>query len=416
MSDFASDQVCTPVREPDKATAALSASGEESAGPTHGIALCLSGGGYRAMIFHLGVVWRLNEAGALRKLARVSSVSGGSITAAVLGMNWSALGFGPSGVANAFQSMVVEPVRSMADQTVDEWSILRGIFLPGTIADKVTAAYAKALFGSKTLQDLPSDAEGPRFVINATNVQTGALFRFSRPYLADWRVGMVKNPTTSLATAVAASSAFPPVLSPLTLKLDPATVLPLQGADLNTSDPAFRASPTLSDGGVYDNLGLETAFKHYTTLLVSDAGQKMNPEPKPAGDWARHSVRIMNLLDNQVRTLRKRQLIGAFEATAGSDQRRDGAYWAIRSQFADFANGASPPLTDPLSLLTYDPSALAGIPTRLKQLPAAVQEKLINWGYAICDTGLRRHAAPALSAFGISIAMPLGLPYPAAGL
>ena len=31
--------------------------------PSPGLALCLSGGGYRAMLFHLGVVWRLNEAG-----------------------------------------------------------------------------------------------------------------------------------------------------------------------------------------------------------------------------------------------------------------------------------------------------------------------------------------------------------------
>ena len=48
--------------------------------PDHGTALCLSGGGYRAMIFHVGVLWRLDEAGLLSQLDRVSSVSGGSIT------------------------------------------------------------------------------------------------------------------------------------------------------------------------------------------------------------------------------------------------------------------------------------------------------------------------------------------------
>src|SRR5208282_640505 len=51
-----------------------------------GTALCLSGGGYRAMLFHLGSLWRLNEAGLLRKLNRISSVSGGSITAGMLGL------------------------------------------------------------------------------------------------------------------------------------------------------------------------------------------------------------------------------------------------------------------------------------------------------------------------------------------
>lgn len=43
-------------------------------------------GGYRAMVFHLGVLIRLNEVGLLRWLGRVSSVSGGSITAGVLGL------------------------------------------------------------------------------------------------------------------------------------------------------------------------------------------------------------------------------------------------------------------------------------------------------------------------------------------
>src|ERR1044071_680506 len=46
--------------------------------PEPGMALCLSGGGYRAMLFHTGVLWRLYEAGVLRDVKRISSVSGGS--------------------------------------------------------------------------------------------------------------------------------------------------------------------------------------------------------------------------------------------------------------------------------------------------------------------------------------------------
>ena len=56
--------------------------------PQQGLALCLSGGGYRAMLYHLGGLSRLNEAGILPKLKRVSSVSGGSIAAGVLGYKW----------------------------------------------------------------------------------------------------------------------------------------------------------------------------------------------------------------------------------------------------------------------------------------------------------------------------------------
>ena len=65
----------------------------------------------------------------------------------------------------------------------------------------------------------------------------------------------------------------------------------------------------LTDGGVYDNLGLETAWKRYKTILVSDAGGQMAAEEEPKSDWARHSYRVLNLVDNQVRSLRKRQAI-----------------------------------------------------------------------------------------------------------
>ena len=77
-----------------------------------GIGLCLSGGGYRAMLFHLGVFWRLAELGylgterrhgkhgELGSLQRVSSVSGGSITAGVLGLAWNRLDVDSPGVGN----------------------------------------------------------------------------------------------------------------------------------------------------------------------------------------------------------------------------------------------------------------------------------------------------------------------------
>ena len=64
-----------------------------------GTALCLSGGGYRAMLFHVGALWRLNELGYLTRLDRVSSVSGGSITAGCLAVGWRDLRFDGAGTA-----------------------------------------------------------------------------------------------------------------------------------------------------------------------------------------------------------------------------------------------------------------------------------------------------------------------------
>ena len=84
-----------------------------------GLALCLSGGGYRAMLFHLGALWRLNELGFLPRLDRVSSVSGGSITAGALGHGWSRLALDEQGVAREFVGAVVDPLRGLAGRTID---------------------------------------------------------------------------------------------------------------------------------------------------------------------------------------------------------------------------------------------------------------------------------------------------------
>src|SRR5215813_5032005 len=64
------------------------------------------------------------------------------------------------------------------------------------------------------------------------------------------------------------------------------------------TDP-YDSRVVLTDGGVYDNLGLETVWKRYDTVLVSDGGGKMKPEPEPHGDWPRHARRVLSLVDNQ---------------------------------------------------------------------------------------------------------------------
>ena len=366
--------------------------------PEHGIALCLSGGGYRAMLFHLGAIWRLNELGYLQQLKRVSSVSGGSITAGVLGHRWANLAFDSRRIATRFDAEIVTPIRALASKTIDEGAVLGGILLPGSIADKVTEAYRRHLFDTATLQDLPPEPPGPRFVINATNVQTGVLFRFSRPYLADYRVGRILNPKVELAVAVAASSAFPPVLSPLRIEF-PAEAWQSSGhghEDLHREP--FTTDVVLSDGGVYDNLGLETAWKRYDTILVSNGGGKMSPQPEPKGDWVRHALRINEIIDNQVRSLRVRQVIGSFQTGE-----RKGAYWGIRTDVADFG------MADALPCPVEQTLALAATKTRLQRLEPAVQERLINWGYASCDAAMRRHLEPAA-------ARPGGFPYPDAGV
>ena len=182
--------------------------GEADRTPDEGVALCLSGGGYRAMLFHAGSVWRLGELGLLPTLKRVSSVSGGSFTAGVLGMSWKKLGFDSSGVPRNLVTELIDPLRAIASRTIDVSSVVSGAAWFGSVADHLVERLRKHLFAGATLQDLPADDEGPRFDLNATNVQSGSLWRFSRRYMADYRVGEVKDPDVPLAVAVAASKPF----------------------------------------------------------------------------------------------------------------------------------------------------------------------------------------------------------------
>ena len=120
--------------------------------PEEGMALCLSGGGYRAMVFHIGVIWRLYDAGLLESIKRISSVSGGSITAGVLALAWPKLSFDPARSGADFVTHVVGPLRRMAETTIDSGSVIAGALLPGTISDKVTNHYQTSSDANSRLQ------------------------------------------------------------------------------------------------------------------------------------------------------------------------------------------------------------------------------------------------------------------------
>ena len=375
--------------------------------PQFGVGLTLSGGGYRAMLFHLGSLWRLNELGILPKLEQISSVSGGSITAGVLGMNWEALGLNdkPSASKEDFIRLVANPLRAMASRNIDVSSALLGVLGPGTAGDWVARAYNKRLFRGATLKDLPNR---PLFVINATNVQSGALWRFTKFYMWDYKVGKVENPDISLAVAVAASSAFPPFLSPMVLHLDPSKFKPRSGQQKfdktgNVLDDTFRGKIILTDGGIYDNLGLETVWKNYTTVLVSDAGGRIEASAIRKLNWFHHLADVLSWTDNQVRSLRKRQLWDSLNLSSRHSGGRDGAYWGIYPK----STGYNATLKCPPAHTV----ALAKTPTRLKRLCGVHQERLINWGYASCDAEVTKRC-PQLLPPSIPLAV---FPYPNSG-
>ena len=276
-------------------------------------------------------------------------------------------------------------MRALAGRTVDATSVIAGALTPDTISERVAKAYRRHLFGDATLQDLP---DHPRFVINATSVQSGVLFRFSKPYMADWRVGRVNRPDRRARRRRGGLVGVP--ARPLPLRARPARRdwIDEEGNDLGHGE--YRERAVLSDGGVYDNLGLETAWKACRTVLVSDAGGQMAAEPDPDHDWGRHLFRVLGVIDNQVRSLRKRQSRRRVQRQASARAPTG----ASARDIADFD------LADALPAPHAATMALATLSTRLARLDDVVQERLINWGYAACDAGMRAHVDPALPAPG----------------
>src|SRR5947208_336883 len=112
----------------DIATRAAPNAGQERRDPK--LAIALSGGGYRAMLFHLGALRRLNEFGLLSVMDRLSTVSGGSVAGAVLGLRWPEITFDEGGVGSGFET-VERDVLAIADRTIDVRCGLVGL-LPWT--------------------------------------------------------------------------------------------------------------------------------------------------------------------------------------------------------------------------------------------------------------------------------------------
>ena len=268
--------------------------------PGRGWCLCLSGGGFRATLFHLGVVQRLNELGILAKLSTITSVSGGSILNGLLASRWSDLRLAADGTFENLLEVVAAPIREFCSKDL-RTRLLFGTRLnpfnwPTLARDRFSVsanflAEAYEPFFNARLADLPAPgANTPRFVFCSTNVGSGACWHFhSGPNarMGDFYFGYLNVGNVRVSDAVAASSAFPPGFSALRLAIP-------QGVEISRVDPwgelratsakrtstAARGVKMLTDGGVYDNLGVEPVWRTYETLLVSDAGRPFESTDK----------------------------------------------------------------------------------------------------------------------------------------
>ena len=419
------------------------------------LALALSGGGYRAMLFHVGTLRRLNDAGLMPRLALVSSVSGGSITAAYLAHRWRDLQFDEENRATNFVEVIEAPLRAMARTTLDIPSVLTGILPFASSAGEQVRKLDENLFHRALLADIVPGGQTdvrtarsrPLFVINATNLQTGELWQF-RPTAIGGPITQWTPPgNVLLSQAVAASSGFPPFLSPLRLDLsawgaesewhdcnefrdnpygvayrhEPGRQLPEDGA----TRASFRKEVQLIDGGVRDNLGIGTieeinrlrrlgGIEIATATLISDGGTTTPLEPSPSANWLGQSLRVLHLLSDQPDEVRVASIIRAGSARlrgfgwaatapvgcsetpppaalqaarrrAATDPADAYAYWSIR-RYPKFHLGFECP-GDP-RWMSDEVRELAAVPTAFRAMPDALQARLVNWGYLAAHHGL----------------------------
>jgi predicted acylesterase/phospholipase RssA len=224
------------------------------------LGLALSGGGFRASLYHLGLIRFLRDAGLLSQVSHITAVSGGSILAAHLVLNWGRYNGSTNefdAAASAFLSIVRLDVRNRITRRFPLNVPLRwGLRLLGRSHRKLTRTglleyhYEKYLYGDTSLFELP---ESPQLHLLATNLSEGCLCSFNRNGLlmvrrqpgGKVRIDRIHAGLATVAMAVAASSAFPGFFPPLELT----------GADVGASAGEFGRQ-AYTDGGVFDNLGV----------------------------------------------------------------------------------------------------------------------------------------------------------------
>lgn len=314
------------------------------------IGLALSGGGFRAAAFHLGVFRKLREMDLLWKVDLLTCVSGGSIAGAFLALNW--------GDDDAIDRLE----RYLRTASIAVSSVIGGVLDPfsGRL-DKLAKSYERDLFGKQTLDALK---DGPRIYFNSTNMSTGNMFFFVaggglNSEMGEHELGVEPAGGFRISRAVAASSAFPPVFPPMKIK-----------------DKDYPASMgeyvTLTDGGVYDNLGVNPLFRTQRNridyAIVSDGGKPFMIDETPTEAGTIVLKEAIGILMEQVRGLQFKRL----ELSHAAGQGPKSIWFSIDSREGEVNPG--------------DAVFASSIRTNLKKLDTAEMDVLMRHAGGLLDS------------------------------
>ena len=251
------------------------------------IGLALSGGGFRATLYHLGLIRFLRDAAILRDVSHITSVSGGSIIAAHLALHWDRYNGSEADFDAAAAELLAFVSLDVRNRILRRYPLAMVLRLPRRFVGRSNRKlkrtglleyhYEQYLYGDRSVFELP---ETPQLHILATNLSEGRLCSFNREGLwnirreraGGFRIDRVNVGLATVSMAVAASSAFPGFFPPMLLT----------EKDVGATSGAFGRQ-SFTDGGVFDNLGVRMFHflaksasaepLRWDGVLVSDTGK-----------------------------------------------------------------------------------------------------------------------------------------------
>ncbi len=375
------------------------------------IALALSGGGFRATVFHLGVLARLAEENRLEEVTFLSTVSGGSLCVGLIHTlndnRW------PS--SQEYLEIVAPATRHILTTKDLQSAMLSrvlgalwGIF--GTRADDLSALMQEHWGVTASLRDLP---ERPRWMINATCYETGKNWRFERFRMGDYLFGYTNDTDLPLSDAMAASAGFPGLIGPLELEATGRSWFKYedftaeQDVTLDPNAQKLRRTESfdppypevhLWDGGVYDNHGLEGLHdfidgwrKDVEFLVVSDGAGRSKPEEYRRGLKALLRIATGIMMD-QIRSLRSRAILERL-----INHKDPGSFLQIGNTCADVLTAAGrADEIDQLCPQCMDPQEAylaETMPTVIRKLTEEEFDRLYRHGFEVADYTLYAYNA-----------------------
>jgi NTE family protein len=348
------------------------------------LGICLSGGGYRAALFHLGCLRRLNELGLLPLVKTVSATSGGAIAGGLLARVWPRLETSDAGNFGNFEQLVEKPLWQFAEQRIrggfSIWDRLQpknwGKMWRGEYSstDRLAAYFDRRITQKQLLTTLPDE---PRFLFLATNLATGGVWELSRERVGEALVGFTPPGPVSVGEAMAAAAADPMILPPMILRFQPRD---FHGSTLGPDGDSLRTVAPLVDGSIRDCMALGPAWRSHRLLIALDAGRPFDRDPK-YDDWLGNRLwRSLAVAERQAKELTKRWFVSSL--IAGN---HEGAYIHLGAYHGhyglDGSVGYSADVVD----------EIAGIKVSFAPLTPDAARIVVNHGYTIADAAVRRY-------------------------